>query len=64
MRSVVRKARDKVAAYVGMSGRTLEKAIAVVEAAEAHPQSRWQAPASSLRRTRSALRPTTQSVGW
>jgi len=41
LRSVVRKARDKVAAYVGMSGRTLEKAIAVVEAAEAHPQSRW-----------------------
>jgi hypothetical protein len=24
--------RDKVAAYVGMGGRTLEKAIAVVEA--------------------------------
>ena len=31
----------KVAAYVGMSGRTLEKAKAVVEATEAHPQSRW-----------------------
>jgi hypothetical protein len=30
-----------VAAYVGMSGRTLEKAKAVVEATEAHPQSRW-----------------------
>jgi N6-adenosine-specific RNA methylase IME4 len=31
------KTRDKVAACVGMSGRTLDKAIAVVEAAEADP---------------------------
>ncbi len=29
---------DKVAAYVGMSGRTLEKSIAVVEAAKADPE--------------------------
>jgi N6-adenosine-specific RNA methylase IME4 len=32
------KTRDKVAAYVGMSGRTLDKAVAVVEAAEAEPE--------------------------
>jgi len=31
------KTRDKVAAYTGMGGRTLDKAIAVVEAAEADP---------------------------
>ena len=30
--------RDKVAASTGMSGRTLEKASEVVEAAEAEPQ--------------------------
>jgi N6-adenosine-specific RNA methylase IME4/ParB-like chromosome segregation protein Spo0J len=32
------KTRDKVAAYVGVSGRTLEKAAAVVAAAEAEPE--------------------------
>jgi N6-adenosine-specific RNA methylase IME4 len=32
------KARDKVAAYAGTSGRTLDKARAVVEAAEAQPE--------------------------
>lgn len=32
------KTRDKVAAYVGMSGRTLEKARKVVEAAEESPE--------------------------
>ncbi len=32
------KTRDKVAASTGMSGRTLEKAKAVVEAAEAEPK--------------------------
>jgi N6-adenosine-specific RNA methylase IME4 len=31
------KTRDKVTAYTGMGGRTLDKAIAVVEAAEADP---------------------------
>lgn len=30
--------RDRVAAYVGVSGRTLEKAEAVVEAAEREPE--------------------------
>jgi N6-adenosine-specific RNA methylase IME4 len=34
------KTRDKVAAYVGMSGRTLDKAVAVVEAADAEPELR------------------------
>ena len=34
------KTRDKVAAYVGMSGRTLDKAVAVVEAAEGDPEQR------------------------
>ena len=32
------KARDKVAAVAGMSGRTLEKAEAIVDAAEAEPE--------------------------
>lgn len=32
------KTRDKVAAYVGKSGRTLDKAAAVVEAAENNPE--------------------------
>ncbi len=32
------KTRDKVAAYAGMSGRTLEKAAAVVEAARREPE--------------------------
>ena len=32
------KTRDKVAAFVGKSGRTLEKQVAIVEAAEAEPE--------------------------
>lgn len=35
---VAGKTRDKVARYCGMSGRTMEKAKAVVEAAEADPE--------------------------
>jgi SAM-dependent methyltransferase len=35
---VTGRARDVIAARVGMSGRTLEKALAVVEAAERHPE--------------------------
>ena len=32
------RARDKVASFVGKSGRTLEKQVAIVEAAEAEPE--------------------------
>ena len=32
------QARDKLGAYVGKSGRTLEKQVALVEAAEAEPE--------------------------
>jgi hypothetical protein len=32
------KTRDKVAEFIGVSGRTLDKATAVVEAAEAQPE--------------------------
>jgi len=32
------KTRDKVAEFTGVSGRTLDKATAVVEAAEADPK--------------------------
>jgi hypothetical protein len=32
------RARDKLGKYVGVSGRTLEKMMAIVEAAEKHPR--------------------------
>jgi len=44
------KARDKVAAFVGVSGRTLEKATKVIEAAEANPN-RYAAIAKEMDRT-------------
>jgi ParB/RepB/Spo0J family partition protein len=34
------RVRDKVAAFVGKSGRTLEKQVAIVEAAEAEPENK------------------------
>lgn len=36
--STMGEARDKVAVFVGKSGRTLEKQVAIVEAAEAEPE--------------------------
>ena len=36
--AVTGQARDRMAAFVGVSGRTLEKAEAVVAAAEAEPE--------------------------
>ncbi len=35
------KTRDKLGAFLGKSGRTLEKQVALVEAAEAEPAASW-----------------------